>query len=537
MLSFDLDIETQKIINKLSSELPLVEWVDWLEINSKEDYLDYVLKHSGLNNVDNIFTKVKMEKTESTSFSINKETLLEQANKEEPLILCHTSGTTDSRTSALKWFQISISNIKRTWAPGMKAIFESSGLNKNNSVVIFVPSRLEVDGLNEENGKKYISCYSSEFSQRIMLSIIKPSSYSLFEYKKANNLEVLSKILSLEEIAVISAPAITILKWADINKFKAGLENSFKSIKNLNNPQLEGLLKIIKSNTLTDAARKIQLKLSEKLRNATLVFSISSLSEDDWILIRKFMNWEKGAEKFTNLYVASEIGPIASSLGDLEISRANQMYILPLSLPVLERKRVKEILSYSKEKIGKLLVSRMEDDKPLVNIDIGDVINIKSQERLPLIDGIILRDSFLLKYPISISQKIKIPQKYNVLAGDYFDLPSFKIYRPRNLLECLNKENSNSADSLLLLIDDDNLEERKLFLPLFNNYLSSENEKITECIRSKIKDNLPIKFEFIDDKPVNFVKERSDMINKVRTGKIPKGILKKWPLYVITRLN
>ncbi len=530
---FDIDKKIQKIINELYSELHTIKWSNWLNINSKQDYLNQVLKNSGLDNVEDIFAKIKSEKIKSSSFSISLETLLNQAPNGEPFIICHTSGTTDSRLSALKWYQMTFSNVKRHWAPGMKAIFESSGLKKTNSAVIFVPSRLEFDGLKEVNGKKYISLYSSEFSQRIMLSMIKPHSYSFFEYKNATNIDVISKILNLEDIAVLSAPATTILKWADINKFKTAINRSVKSINDINDPQLESLLKIIKTNSLTNAAEIIQLKLSEKLRNATIVFSISSLSEKDWILIRKFMNWKKGSEKFTNLYVASEVGAIASSLGNFEISRLNQMYILPLSLPVLEKKGNKEIISYSKEKMGRLLMTRMEKNNPLVNIDTGDVINIKSQEGIPLIDGNILRDSFVLNYPIIISQKIDLPQKYEVLVGDYFNIPGFKFRKPREILECINDVYYNLIDSLLLLMSKGNLEGKTLYLPLFNNSLSLDNPEIIECIRDKFKDNLPIKLEFISEKPVTFIEDRSVMTKKVRTGKIPKGILKKWPLYVI----
>ncbi|MFX0010852.1 MAG: hypothetical protein ACFE9R_11085 [Candidatus Hermodarchaeota archaeon] len=530
---FDLDLETQKTINELYSDLSITKWNNWLDIDSKQEFLNYVLNNSGLYVVNDLYTRIKKEKTNSRSFSTDLESEIKQANKDEPLIFCHTSGTTDSRTSALKWYKMSMSNVSRYWAPGMKAIFESSGLNKKNSVIIFVPSRLEIDGTNEVNRKRFISFYSSEFSQRIMLATIKPYSYSLFEYKNATNIDVISKILSLEDIAVISAPAVTILKWADINKFKEGIKNSVKSLKSLSNPQLEGLLKIIKNNSITAATRKIQQIMSEKLRDATVVFSISSLSENDWALIRRFMKWKKGFERFTNLYVASEVGPIASSLGNFQISRSNQMYILPLSLPVLENKGKKSIISNSKNTIGKILVSKMEDNKPVLNIDIGDVINIKSQETLPLIDGKILRSSFTLKYPINVSQTIELPQRYEIMVGDYFDLPSFEFQQPRDLIECINKVYPNFTDSLLLVLDEDNTKISKLFLP----NPPSDYEEISNCIRALFKDTTQIDLEIISDKPVDFIKDRSVMANKVRTGKIAKGVLKKWPLYVIKTLN
>ena len=533
MSSFDLDLETQKTINELYSDLSITKWNNWSDINSKQEFLNYVLNNSGLHAIDDLYTRILKEKTNSRSFSIDLENEIKQPHKDGPVIFCHTSGTTDSRTSALKWYRMSISNVRRYWAPGMQAIFESSGLNKKNSVIIFVPSRLEIDGSNEVNETRFISFYSSEFSQRIMLAIIKPYSYSLFEYKNATNIEVISNILSLEDIAVISAPAVTILKWADINKFKEGIKNSVKSLKSVSNPQLERLLKIIKNNSTTAATRKIQQILSEKLRNATIVFSISSLSESDWALIRRFMKWKKGFERFTNLYVASEVGPIASSLGNFQISRSNQMYMLPLSLPVLEHKGNKSIISNSKNIIGKLLVSKMEDNKPVLNIDIGDVINIKSQETLPLIDGKILRSSFTLKYPINLSQKINLPQRYEIMVGDYFDLPSFEFQRPRDLIECINKIYPNFTDSLLLVLDEDSTKVSKLFLP----NPPSDYEEISNCIRGLFKDSTPIDLEFISDKPVDFIKDRLVMTNRVRIGKTAKGVLKKWPLYVIKTLN
>ena len=58
-----------------------------------------------------------------------------------------------------------------------------------------------------------------------------------------------------------------------------------------------------------------------------------------------------------------------------------------------------------------------------------------------------------------------------------------------------------------------------------------------KCIKNddfkeKIKKNL-IEVELTKDNPINFLATRSEMLNKVRTGKNPKGILKKWPFYVI----
>ena len=73
--------------------------------------------------------------------------------------MCHTSGTSDSNINGLKWFHMTKSIIQQLWAPGMQAIFESSGLKSNSSAVIFIPSRMNFDGIQSYKDKKYISLY------------------------------------------------------------------------------------------------------------------------------------------------------------------------------------------------------------------------------------------------------------------------------------------------------------------------------------------------------------------------------------------
>ena len=65
-------------------------------------------------------------------------------------------------------------------------------------------------------------------------------------------------------------------------------------------------------------------------------------------------------------------------------------------------------------------------------------------------------------------------------------------------------------------------------------------DKISKCPKEQeiykiIKDNY-LELKLIDEPPVNFVKKRSEMLSKVRNGQIPKGILKKWPLYIVNPL-
>lgn len=544
MESFDFDIKVQKYVNKSFSNIERINWKHWLKISSKKEYEELSLKLSGLLSVEDLFIRIKSETTDSRTFSIDLDDYLNNDNVSDPLIFCHTSGTTNSRLSMLKWFHMANDIVKRQWAPGMQAIFESSGLDSNSSAIIFVPSRLKFDGIRSYGDKKYISLYSSEFSQRIMLSVIKPKSYLFYEYKNSRNLEIISKILTMDNISVISAPAITILGWADIIRLQEGIKRSLELIHKNQNPKFEDLLLKIENNGLVNASKEIQKELSNKISKATLVFSISSLSKSDWELIRNFMKWEVGKEKFTNLYVASEIGPFAASInkGDYEISRLNKMYIFPLTLPVIEHKGKKEAVSRTKNKCGKLYVSRLNNSGVLINIDLGDVISIKNQEGLPQIDGKILRSSFLLKYPINISKEIVIQSHYKVFAGDYFTYSNFEVQSPRLLLNCLKEKCGLDLDSLLL-VRKNSISDKPWTLFLYSNgkkncyNLKNYSKILLDCsANDNFKEallNNEIKIELINENPVDFIATRSEILEKVRNGKNPKGILKKWPLYIV----
>jgi len=545
--SYDFDNKIQDIFYKSFLNIKRTNWKDWLEIGSREEYEEISLKLSGLSSVEEIFNRIKSEMTDSRSFSIDLGDFLKNYQDSGSLIFCHTSGTTNSKLSMLKWFHMAKDIVKRQWAPGMQAIFESSGLDSNSSAIIFVPSRLTFDGIRSYEEKKYISLYSSEFSQRIMLAVIKPKSYLFYEYKDSRNLEIISKILNMDNISVISAPAITILGWADITRLQDGIKKSLNLINKTQNPKLENLLLKIEKNGLVNISKEIQKELSEKISKATLVFSISSLSKSDWELIRKFMKWEEGKEKFTNLYVASEIGPFAASInkGDFEISRLNKMYIFPLTLSVIEHKGNKEAVSRTKNKFGKLYVSRLNNSGVLINIDLGDVIFIKNQEGLPQIEGKILRNQIQLKYPIHIANQINIKSNYITYAGDFFSFNDFEIIEPRNILNYLKEKCQISSDSLLLIKSKEkDIISWRLILP------SSIN---TKCLTEDQLRNLILKYlnkgelrqafldrkidiRIIDDQPINFLAAREDILTQVRNGKVPKGILKKWPLYIVELL-
>lgn len=537
-MSFDFDQETQQHFEKIVIPTNISDWNAWFQFESVEEYKDYVLKNTDLDSVENLWVLLNHVQMDSKDLSIEKNDFITSYTDPHPLILCHSSGTTNSDLSALKWFHMSEDVIKRYWAPGMKAIFESSGLDSKKSAIIFVPSRLKTDGMNKLDGKKYCSLYSAEFSQRVMLSAIKPKNYLLNEYKNSRSLVTISKILSMEKIAVISAPALTILGWANLENLKIGIEKSLTSIEDFDrDPILKDLLKIIKEEGLNSGAKIIQKRLSEKLSEATIIFSISSLSKPDWELINKFMKWQNGKERFTNLYVASEIGPIASSLGDFKVARSNSMYVFPLFLPIVKYKNTIEFITDSSHKTGNLLISKTDKGRILLNINIGDVISTEKQTPLPQINGKILRSSFKLKYQIKLHDSIEPRSNYSVYAGDYFECPNFDIIEPRNTIHCLNRKlNQENIDSMVFLTSNQGENsEKRLIIPVHaTNY---EEEMFFQCLSSNslinaIKEN-EVLLELNSNELVTYMEDRGLILEKVRKGALPKGILKKWPLYVI----
>ena len=537
---YDFDGKLQEYFFQSFSDIKIVDWRDWLKIDSREEFEDLALKLSGLEQTENLYDMLKSKKTNSRSFSVEYKKFIENYEGKDPLIFCHTSGSTNSSLAGLKWFFFSQSLIQRLWAPGMRAIFESSGLNTTNSAIIFVPSRMNIDGLNHINERKYVSLYSAEFSQRIMLSIIKPKNYLFYEYKNSRNIEIISKILDMDKISAISAPAVTVLNWADLDKFKYGLQKSISSNSNKKELESNTLFELIKRKGLDDAAKIIQNRLSNKLSNATLIFSITSLSESKWSLLAKFMNWKKGEEKFTNLYVGSEIGPFASSLS-YDIARSNLMYVFPLTVPVIEYRGNKNLITQTIIKRGNLLISRFDNSQPLINIDTGDIISVENNEKIPLMRGEILRNNFQLKYSIKMSEKVRTPPLYEILAGDYFLFDEFELVDPKNLLRCLKSKCELKNDSLLLLKSQNNNGFWRLILPSNTNTqcetIDDYLTQIFKCPYEKsfqqaIKEN-DIVVELIDDNPIDFLASREEILSKVRHGHIPKGILKKWPIYIV----
>ncbi len=415
----------------------------------------------------------------------------------------------------------------------MRAIFDSSGLEKTSSAVIYVPSRLNGDGLSTAiDGRTLINLYSSEFSQRLVLSLINPRNYVLDVYKSSRSLFSIAKILSLEEVSVISAPSATVLGWSDIDRLQRGIERSLHMVKDENDSLMFASLKrLVKNNGARKAAIEIQKKLSNKLSNSTLIFSTTSLTEVEWSKIRGFFNWRKGEERFTNLYVGSEIGPFAASIdGDKE----GAMRVFPLTLPSIERKGRVELISRTKNVLGRLLVSRM-DKKPLFNIDTGDLIRLESQDGLPMISGDVMRTAFKLE---NKNPPHGFPGKTSVYAGHYFDFGDFEIVNPHELMACVSSKLNQTFDSgspFLLVEGNPN----QLKLPLNtggSELLDRAKEALAVCpgannLGASIQDGkLQVKQ---GDTSIGTVVPRKELLQNVGKGLLPKGVLKKWPIYII----
>ncbi|WP_048059190.1 hypothetical protein [Methanococcus vannielii] len=540
MNTYDFDLNLQKVFYDYFKNIKGQNWKKWLDISSSEEYEEAIFKNSGLSRdiLDEIYTK----KTDPKEFSLNPQIFLKEKLESDNIsnlfskntsIVCHTSGTSGGDITKLKWFLISDEFLNRVWVPGMQAIFESSGLCNNKSAVIFVPSRIKVDGLTKIDELNLIRLYTSEFSQRVVLSHIKPRSYLIDEYKNATDIATIAKILALDNISVISAPAATIIKWADIDKLKAGLEKSMNN-KNWNNIENEffetiEFKKLYERIGIDNFAIEIQKRLSEALKDSTLIFSITSLSKDEWGKIRNFMGWNVGEEKFTNLYVGSEIGPFSGGINKEDMYR---MYVFPLVYPIIERKGIKEFISKTNDKYGVLLVSR-PDVTPLINIDTGDVLTILDKEGLPKISGEILRSGFKLKLEMKLEG---FPNTTEFFAGDYFDINGIEVFNPRKMVSCMGQRFGIEKDNPVLLVAGDSY---KMILPLENNknaLIDKIKEEMPSCnVGLDIEEAIRNKKLLVESGKTNVTSSIShlELLEKVRQGNLPKGVLKKWPFYVL----
>ncbi len=515
---YDFDPKVQKIFDAEYADIPCTAWRHWLTFSSQKEYESTAITLSGLSEIDDLAHRIRHEKTDPKSLSVDK-SFIQDAPL--PLVLCHTSGTSGGITD-VKWFYMSKELVTRLWAPGMQAIFEASGLTSQNSAVIFVPSRAKNDGISLD--EKTVQLYSAEFSQRLVLSMIQPRSYLLYQYKDAYTVPVLARLLSMDSISVVSAPFLIVLGWANLKKLRNGLEKSLKIDDGA--PEVLELKKMIQKKGIKEAAIEIQHNLSHMFKDATLIFSATGMTEKEWDILRHFLQWEKGKEQFTNLYVGSEVGPFAASIGSTAT-----MYVFPLTVPVVEANGDYALISRTNHTTGNLLVSRMHNSNPAINIATGDVITVTCQEGLPTIKGEILRAPFPLKTDPVLSPAARIKKPYTVLVGTYFDVDGIKIKNPRRFISCL-AEKCNLKKPVVLKKD-------KTWVMLVSGS-DDTSTAIEDALPACSDDHAELTLQKghlhitkVQEPPVRSRVPRSELVAQVKKGELPKGVLMQWPLYVV----
>ena len=541
MATYDSDPELQSIFTDLYTQLPSIDWRQWLDITDIRDYEALALHLSGLSSITNIFDQIR--KSPPQTLSMKQDLSYDEVgNTRDPIVLCHSSGTSSQDLTAIKWYMLSRELVTRLWAPGMQAIFESSGASSRSHIAIFVPSRLSGDGLTVQNGKIIIRLYSSEFSQRLVLALLNPNQYFFNHYRNSRSLPSIAQLLTMKHVDVLSAPASTILGWATTRRLYYGLKRSILSLS-------ESMLEEI-ANTLDISVNKlnisrldaltpyIQKRLQEVLASANLIFSTSSMSEADWTLLRNFMNWSSDNMSYTNLYVGSELGPFAASLRN-KVSDSSQdtMLVFPLTVSTFQINRQFRLLSRCPAGWSRLHTSQLREGKAVLNIDVGDVVYLLPMTDSPRIHGKILRAAFPLKQPPKISLPITLPPRHSTYVGGYFSLDSCTIIDPQTLRACLARYGLMKPSASLVLAPHpkDELNSWLLFIPC-RQPLTAVNESALHCLKNAIHTdlpNIPVSIRFLPTNPIQSSISRQALVQQVQRGDAPKGVLKKWPLYVI----
>lgn len=534
MASYDFDSTLQSLFEKKYGYFPLIDWRSWLSLPSIEAYETLATELSGLSSVENLPDRMQHERTDPEALTVDVHTFVQFKKERTPRIFCHTSGTSGGKISDIKWYHFSDELVSRLWSPGMQAIFEASGLNSHSSAILFVPSRNKGDGITYMNDYPVVKLYSAEFSQRLAVSLIKPHSYVLDEFKQYSSIQTLAHVLSLEKVSVVSAPATVILGWAHRERLHKKLKKSLES--GPEDAAIQPLLELISRKGLNRAVDIIQDRLSDLLSESTFIFSTSSLSPESWSLIRTFLHWKKGEERVTNLYVGSEVGPFAASISQDPDTRSHEtMSVFPLTLPALHGPSGFTLLSEPRNLRGHLFISRMHDSHPLINIATGDVITLSHQDGLPSIGGVILRAPFPLKRKVSLLPQIA-PSPRPLYVGGYFDLDGIELIDPQTLLNCLVNTCEVTPHSSLLM-----LKREQGWEMIISS--SASPSSIISCLPScpggsSLHEAIQahtLHLRTVEENPVQPADSRSDRLEKVRAGELPKGVLKRWPLYVVSK--
>jgi len=98
--------------------------------------------------------------------------------------------------------------------------------------------------------------------------------YVISTYLNSRRLDVLSAILEMKMVDVVSAPASTIARWADVNLLAKGLKASLAAGSEIGE-ELRRVLRL----PFEKAVKEIHAMIWDKLKNATFIFSFSSLTK------------------------------------------------------------------------------------------------------------------------------------------------------------------------------------------------------------------------------------------------------------------
>ncbi|MBP2143867.1 hypothetical protein J2127_001035 [Methanococcus voltae] len=599
-IEYDTDYLLQNIFNKKIKGMKGLDWINWLYYDKEEyeDAIfknTGIEEHQIISNMEKTTQSRDFSLDGNLLLKENPtdEDFQNLKLTDKNPILIHTSGTSGGDLSKLKWFEITDNSMENLWVSGIRAIYDSSFLewytrpyggssndpkndlrdtrnNRNKGAMVFlIPSGLQIDGVSKLDDTYLTRLYGFELTQRIAVALYPKSNYLIDYYSKAYSLSTILKILSLGKIAIIAVPYNVILNWNNPKKLKEGFEKELKDMVKLtklvdtnNSENSENSESLKDSETLDDkkikhndnntefyndyikyknkfeqnpekTVKELQNRLKEQLKDAVLISGTTYMIKRQWDDLRSFMGWEKGQERLTNVYIGSEIGPFSATINKADNYR---QYVMPLTIPILERKNSRELLTRSKYDYGNLLISKM-DGYPIYNIDTGDVITLLDKKRIPKISGEILRANF----KVNLDMVVKNLPKGDIIAGDYFRLKDFEIVNSKEITSCISDKFNLDKNNPIILV---NSEKYRLIVPI---KLEKDKATVQLELAQKVKEELEVCP--IDDDLKKALKDfeielnenialepkggREELLKKVKSGKMPKGVLKKWNLYVI----
>ncbi len=436
----------------------------------------------------------------------------------------------------------------------MAAIFEGSGMAPSNAAVVLLPSRLAGDGLVTGDRGPCMKLYSIEFSQRLGIAHCQPRELVIDEAKRANSLETLARVLSLDGIAVVSAPSTVVLGWCDVATIKRGLERSIarQGVEDIESvPLVAELVRSIRDHGIEHVAKDVHARLVRKFKDARFIFGTTSLTAGQWRKFREFTGRAEGEENITNLYASSEVGPLAASISPPghDFPRPGgttntSLYCFPLAFPCLDTGNEIRLLPVERADHGVLLATRQGHDGLVVNLDTGDRLKVLDQEHgLPLLDGQVLRAGFFVKQGYPVPAFLPRAPASRFMAGDYLAKDGFEIENPSRAFETLHETFPGITRPLVFTAPASARDPWTLLVFfLHHDPVPDPATLLSACAGSgdtrfistyHASGMLDVHVTAIDPSLVK--EERVLLGQKVRDGLLPKGVLKSWPAFVVIK--